>query len=231
MDDALIRVGTNLACALVAGALIGAERSYNGRAAGFRTNILVALAAAGAITMAQQPQFAAITNRVGFAYLDPIPQIAQGVMTGVGFLGGGVIFKEGVSVQGLTTAACVWAVAAVGLLFGVGMYGPGAILTALILAVLIGLRSVEGVLPHKVYALATFVFDRATAPDEQALGALLGAHDVKLYDVSYALRAQGTLFEYSANLVTTSETSLQRLPHRLNEITGLVEFTLSKLSR
>jgi putative Mg2+ transporter-C (MgtC) family protein len=231
MDDALIRVGTNLACALVAGTLIGAERSYNGRAAGFRTNILVALAAAGAITIAQQPQFAAITNRVGFAYLDPIPQIAQGVMTGVGFLGGGVIFKEGVSVQGLTTAACVWAVAAVGLLFGVGMYGPGAILTALILAVLIGLRSVEGVLPHKVYALATFVFDRATAPDEQALGALLGAHDVKLYDVSYALRAQGTLFEYSANLVTTSETSLQRLPHRLKEITGLVEFTLSKLSR
>jgi putative Mg2+ transporter-C (MgtC) family protein len=231
MDDALIRVGTNLACALIAGALIGAERSYNGRAAGFRTNILVALAAAGAITMAQQPQFAAITNRVGFAYLDPIPQIAQGVMTGVGFLGGGVIFKEGVSVQGLTTAACIWAVAAVGLLFGVGMYGPGAILTALILVVLIGLRSVEGVLPHKVYALATFVFDRATAPDQQALGAMLGAHDVKLYDVSYALRAQGTLFEYSANLVTANEMSLQRLPHRLKEITGLVEFTLSKLSR
>lgn len=231
MDAALARVGINLACALVAGALIGAERSYNGRAAGFRTNILVALAAAGAITMSQQPQFAAITNRIGFAYLDPIPQVAQGVMTGVGFLGGGVIFKEGVSVQGLTTAACIWAVAAVGLLFGVGMYGPGAILTALILAVLIGLRSVEGVLPHKVYALATFIFDSQVAPDEQALGILLGQHDVKLYDVSYALRAQGKLFEYSANLVTTNESSLQRLPHRLKETAGLVEFTLAKLSR
>ena len=231
MDAALARVGINLACALVAGALIGAERSYNGRAAGFRTNILVALAAAGAITMSQQPQFAAITNRIGFAYLDPIPQVAQGVMTGVGFLGGGVIFKEGVSVQGLTTAACIWAVAAVGLLFGVGMYGPGAILTALILAVLIGLRSVEGVLPHKVYARATFIFDSQVAPDEQALGILLGQHDVKLYDVSYALRAQGKLFEYSANLVTTNESSLQRLPHRLKETAGLVEFTLAKLSR
>ena len=231
MDAALARVAISLACALVAGALIGAERSYNGRAAGFRTNILVALAAAGAITMSQQPQFAAITNRIGFAYLDPIPQVAQGVMTGVGFLGGGVIFKEGVSVQGLTTAACIWAVAAVGLLFGVGMYGPGAILTALILAVLIGLRSVEGVLPHKVYALATFIFDSQVAPDEQALGILLGQHDVKLYDVSYALRAQGKLFEYSANLVTTNESSLQRLPHRLKETAGLVEFTLAKLSR
>ena len=231
MDAALARVGINLACALVAGALIGAERSYNGRAAGFRTNILVALAAAGAITVAQQPQFAAVTNRLGFAYLDPIPQIAQGVMTGVGFLGGGVIFKEGVSVQGLTTAACIWAVAAVGLLFGVGMYGPGAMLTVLILVVLIGLRTVEGILPHKVYALATFVFDSQVAPDEQTLGTLLGQHDVKLYDVSYALRAQGKLFEYSANLVTANESSLQRLPQRLKETAGLVEFTLAKLSR
>jgi putative Mg2+ transporter-C (MgtC) family protein len=231
MDAALARVGINLACALVAGALIGAERSYNGRAAGFRTNILVALAAAGTLTISQQPQFAAFSNRLGFAYIDPIPQVAQGVMTGIGFLGGGVIFKEGVSVQGLTTAACIWAVAAVGMLFGVGMYGPGALLTLLILVVLVGLRAVEGALPHRVYALATFVFDSAKAPDEAALGALLGQHDVKLYDVSYALRAEGQRFEYSANLVTTSETSLQRLPHRLKETAGLVEFTLAKLSR
>jgi putative Mg2+ transporter-C (MgtC) family protein len=231
MDAALVRVGINLSCALVAGALIGAERSYNGRAAGFRTNILVALAAAGAITMAQQPQFASITNRLGFPYLDPIPQIAQGVMTGVGFLGGGVIFKEGVSVQGLTTAACIWAVAAVGMLFGAGMYGPGAILTFLILVVLVGLRTVENVLPHKVYALATFVFDSGSAPDEQGLSDLLGQHDVKLYDVSYALRAQDKTFEYSANLVTTDESSLRRLPHRLKETAGLVEFSLAKLSR
>src|ERR1700733_8553486 len=85
MDAALARVGINLSCALVAGALIGAERSYNGRAAGFRTNIVVALAAAGAITMSLQPQFVAAAARAGFVYIDPIPQIAQGVMTGIGF--------------------------------------------------------------------------------------------------------------------------------------------------
>ncbi|MEJ0064122.1 MAG: MgtC/SapB family protein [Caulobacteraceae bacterium] len=229
MDTALVRVGINLSCALVAGALIGAERSYNGRAAGFRTNILVALAAAGAITMALQPQFAAVAARAG--YIDPVPQIAQGVMTGIGFLGAGVIFKEGVSVQGLTTAACIWAVAAVGLLFGVGMYGPGALLTLLILIVLIGLRTVESVLPHKVYALATFVFDSDHTPDEGTLETILGLQDVKLYDVSYAWRAQAKQFQYSANLVTTNESSLQRLAQRLKETAGLVEFTLAKLSR
>ena len=128
-------------------------------------------------------------------------------MTGVGFLGAGVIFKEGVSVQGLTTAACIWAVAAVGLLFGVGLYGPGALLTFLILVVLIGLRAVEGVLPHRVYALATFVFERELAPDQAALETMLGAQEFKLYDVSYASRGDGKLFEFSANLVSNSESS------------------------
>jgi putative Mg2+ transporter-C (MgtC) family protein len=231
MDAALARVGINLSCALVAGALIGAERSYNGRAAGFRTNMVVALAAAGAVTMAMQPQFRGVSEGLGFSYVDPIPQIAQGVMTGVGFLGAGVIFKEGVSVQGLTTAACIWAVAAVGLLFGVGMYGPGALLTLLILVVLIGMRVVEGVLPHKVYALATFVFESENGPDHAALETLLGLHDVKLYDVSYASRDQGKLFEFTANLVTTSESTLQLLAQRLKETAGLVEFSLAKLSR
>jgi putative Mg2+ transporter-C (MgtC) family protein len=231
MDAALARVGINLSCALVAGALIGAERSYNGRAAGFRTNILVALAAAGALTMAMQPQFRTASAVLGFTYLDPIPQVAQGVMTGIGFLGAGVIFKEGVSVQGLTTAACIWAVAAVGMLFGVGMYGPGALLTLLILVTLIGLRVVEGILPHKVYALATFVFERDSAPDQAELEAMLGLREVKLYDVSFASRDRGRLFELSANLVTTDESSLQRLAARLKETVGLVEFSLAKLSR
>jgi putative Mg2+ transporter-C (MgtC) family protein len=231
MEANLVRVALNLGCALLAGALIGFERSYNGRSAGFRTNILVALAAAGAMVMAMQPQFVAASAMPGFNYIDPIPQIAQGVMTGVGFLGAGVIFKEGVSVQGLTTAACVWSVAAIGLLFGVGMYGPGAILTCLVLLVLTGLRGLEAILPHKVYALATFTFDIAHAPDQQTLETMLDLHAVRLYDVSYAKRDGGTLFEFSANLVTTSESGLPRLAARLKETAGLVEFSLAKLSR
>lgn len=231
MDAALARVGLNLGCALVAGALVGAERSYNGRTAGFRTNALVALAAAGAMVVALQPQFVAAAAMAGYVNVDPIPQVAQGVMTGIGFLGAGVIFKEGVSVQGLTTAASVWAVAAVGLLFGLGMYAPAALLTLLILVVLIGLRTVENVLPHKVYALATFVFDSDHAPDQATLGTLLGLHDVRLYDVSYAFRAERKQLEFSANLVTTDESSLQGLAWRLKETAGLIEFTLAKLSR
>jgi putative Mg2+ transporter-C (MgtC) family protein len=231
MDVALARVGLNLGCALIAGALIGAERSYNGRTAGFRTNAVVALAAAGAMLVALQPQFVAAAAMAGYSNVDPIPQIAQGVMTGVGFLGAGVIFKEGVSVQGLTTAACIWAVAAVGLLFGLGMYGPGALLTLLILVVLIGLRTVENILPHRVYALATFIFESDHAPDQKLLETMLGLHDVSLYDVSYAYRAEGRQLEFTANLMTKDESNLQGLAWRLKEAPGLLEFSLAKLSR
>jgi putative Mg2+ transporter-C (MgtC) family protein len=231
MDAALARVGINLTCALVAGALIGAERSYNGRAAGFRTNALVALAAAGAMMISLQPQFAPASVLRGFSFADPIPQLGQGVMTGVGFLGAGVIFKEGVSVQGLTTAASIWAVAAIGMLFGLGIYGPGAVLTLFVLVVLVGLRVVEARLPHNVYAIATFVFEAALAPDEPSLATLLGAHEVRLFDVSYAFLAESQHFEFKANLATTDEASLRRLAERLKETAGLVEFSLAKLSR
>jgi putative Mg2+ transporter-C (MgtC) family protein len=232
MDAALARVGINLGCALVAGALIGAERSYNGRAAGFRTNALVALAAAGAMVISLQPQFAPAVATRGFTFIDPIPQIAQGVMTGVGFLGAGVIFKEGVSVQGLTTAASIWAVAALGMLFGLGMYGPGAVMTLLVLVVLVGLRVVEARLPRNVYAIATFVFEAAMAPDEASFRSLVvGAHEVRLFDISYAFVAHSQRFEFTANLAATNEAGLRRLAERLKETAGLVEFTLAKLSR
>jgi putative Mg2+ transporter-C (MgtC) family protein len=230
MDAALARVGLELGCALVAGALVGAERSYNGRAAGLRTNAVVALAAAGAMLVSAQPQFVAAAAMAGFTFVDPIPQIGQGVMTGVGFLGAGVIFKEGVSVQGLTTAASIWAVAAVGLLFGLGMYGPGALLTLLILVVLVGLRTVESLLLRKVYALATFVFESERAPDEKSLEAMLGPN-VRLYDVSYAFHVEGKQLEFSANLVSTDRSSLQDIAWRLKETAGLVEFSLARLSR
>lgn len=230
MDPSLARVGLNMAAALVAGAVIGAERSYNGRTAGLRTNALVALAAAGAMTISLEPQFVRGAAIAGVSYLDPT-RIGQGVMAGIGFLGAGVIFKEGVSVQGLTTAAGIWTVAAIGMLFGLGMTAPATLMTVLALAVLIGLRLIETRLPRISYALATFAFEAGAAPDEAGLRTLLGAHDVRLYDISYALREGGRLFEYSANLATSNEAGLPALAWRLKETAGLVGFRLARLSR
>ena len=123
MTSHYFEITVHLASAWIAGSLIGLERSFHGRPAGFRTHALVCLASAVLmmITVYQ-------SDWLPFALPDTIradPQrMAQGIMTGIGFLGAGVIFQEGRSVRGLTTAASIWITAALGILYGVGFYYP-----------------------------------------------------------------------------------------------------------
>jgi putative Mg2+ transporter-C (MgtC) family protein len=103
-----------IAAALLIGGLIGFERTFHGRPAGFRTHALVSVASAllMLVTVYQADWMTA-------APLDTIrtdpTRMAQGIMTGIGFLGAGVIFKEGLTVRGLTTAASIWVTAAIGI--------------------------------------------------------------------------------------------------------------------
>ena len=123
----MTEIAAALGAAWLAGSLIGIERSYHGRAAGFRTHALVAIAAASAIVLTLQPSVVAGVVGGG-ARLDP-SRLGQGVLTGVGFIGAGVIFKEGVSVQGLTTAAFLWAPAVIGMLCGAGMFAAAGLVS------------------------------------------------------------------------------------------------------
>src|SRR5438132_472276 len=102
-----------LLVALGAGAAIGFERSYHGRPAGLRTHALVCTASSllMLITVYEGHWMHAASALV---QLDPT-RMAQGIMTGIGFLGAGVIIKEGLSVRGLTTAASIWITAAIGI--------------------------------------------------------------------------------------------------------------------
>jgi len=100
--------------ALLCGAIIGIEREVRDKAAGLRTHILVCLGAC---------LFGIIGIALGAEYRNAdILRLAQGLLIGIGFLGGGVIFKEGATVKGLTTAAGIWVMGAIGLAVGVGAY-------------------------------------------------------------------------------------------------------------
>jgi putative Mg2+ transporter-C (MgtC) family protein len=223
-------ISANLAAAWTAGSLIGIERSYNGRAAGFRTHALVGLAAAAAMTISFQPVVQLGVFPHGTPPFDPT-RIAQGVMTGVGFLGAGVIFKEGVSVQGLTTAACIWITSAIGILFGLGLFYAGVIATAATLVTLIVFRWLESATTGHVFALAIFRFRAADAPTEEALHALLGEHDVQLHDVSYKLSQSGEIYEYRGDLRTTGVGGFPQLASRLRNLPGLLEYELDRISK
>ncbi len=127
--DILFRIG----CALLAGLLIGGEREISGHPAGLRTHTLVSLGACVVMITAES-----ILNRYfGIAGTDPTRLGAQ-VISGVGFLGAGTIIRRGLNVQGLTTAASLWAVACLGLAAGSGDYLlvlGGTVLIVLILTV------------------------------------------------------------------------------------------------
>jgi putative Mg2+ transporter-C (MgtC) family protein len=229
MSGPLTQIAANLTLAWLAGAAVGFERSYNGRAAGFRTHSLVALAAASVMIISYvavlSPGYPAGTMR-----LDPT-RLAQGVMTGIGFLGAGVIFKEGVSVQGLTTAACIWATAGIGMLFGLGLWAPGGMTLLGVLITLTAMRWVEGRFPWRVYALAVFRFHAPLAPSETELEALLGGHDVSLGELSYRLVQDGEVFEYQASVETRRDGAFRELAERLRTLPGLIGYELSRISK
>lgn len=118
--DYLIRIG----CAFLMGGLIGAERQYRHCNAGLRTNILVSVGAAA---------FTVLSYAMSSGNGDP-SRIAAQIVSGIGFLGGGLILKDGISVRGLNTAATIWCSAACGTLSGVGLYAEAAVLVVCVLA-------------------------------------------------------------------------------------------------
>ena len=105
--------------ALVCGALVGLERELHDKAAGFRTHILICLGAC---------LFGILGQSLASSYAEAdILRVAQGVLVGVGFLGAGVIFRDGDTIRGLTTAAGMWVIGAVGLAIGMGRYYLGVV--------------------------------------------------------------------------------------------------------
>ena len=231
MNSLTLQIASNLGWAWLAGSLIGMERSYHGRPAGFRTHALVALASSAVMVIVVQASPIQGLFGAHFVRLDPTPQTVQGVMTGVGFLGAGVTFKEGVSVQGLTTAACIWCTAAIGLLFGLGLIVPGVMTTAAVLTSLIVFRWIEAATPGHTYARAVFSFRSESAPTEAGLLTLLDEHEVSFADVSYRRTGGGEILEYSGMLMTQRRAAFPALAQRLRDIPGLVEYDMARLSK
>jgi len=134
-DESLLR----LALAAVLGGLIGAERELRERQAGLRTHLLVAVGSALFTIVGAYGFHDFLASGESVVRADPT-RIAAQIVTGIGFLGAGAIIRQGFSGRGLTTAATLWVVAAVGLAAGAGYYSAAVITTALVLIALYPLR-------------------------------------------------------------------------------------------
>jgi putative Mg2+ transporter-C (MgtC) family protein len=137
--------------AALAGAFIGMERERHGRPAGLRTHLLVAVGAC--LMMVISEAFYLKYSHLSMedvVRVDP-SRVAAQIVTGIGFLGAGVIIKEGISVRGLTTAASLWVVAGLGMAFGMGLLVPGAIGTVVAMFSLMVLKKLEPILKKDRY--------------------------------------------------------------------------------
>jgi putative Mg2+ transporter-C (MgtC) family protein len=152
-----------LALTMIAGAIIGFNRGARGHAAGFRTIILVGLAAS--VAMIQTSILLPLAGKTpeSFSVIDPM-RLPLGILTGVGFIGGGTILKRGDLVTGVTTAATLWVMTVIGLCFGGGQLALGATTTALTVITLWILKWVDLTIPREHRALLVIMADRGWSP-------------------------------------------------------------------
>jgi putative Mg2+ transporter-C (MgtC) family protein len=160
---------------LLAGFLIGLNREARGHSAGLRTTILVGLAAS--ISMIQANMLLDVGGKSpdSFAVMDLL-RFPLGVLTGVGFIGGGAILRRGDLVTGVTTAATMWIMTMIGLAFGGGQFGLGAIATILTLVTLQVLKWVDLRIPRDHHAIVSVSSPANLPPDLQEIVRPLGYH-------------------------------------------------------
>jgi putative Mg2+ transporter-C (MgtC) family protein len=214
-----------LLAALVAGAMIGYERSYHARPAGFRTHALVCTASSllMLVTVYEAHWVRAAADSVR---LDPT-RMAQGIMTGIGFLGAGVIIKEGLSVRGLTTAASIWITAAIGILAGIGFYFPLIVSVLLTLGVLSAFRWIESKMPSQVYYHFDVRYANSGDTTESVLRSLIERHGFSIANFSYRLDGERRIRRHSMVIRTNDRTSASRLSVALDATEAVLEYRIA----
>jgi len=206
------------------GGIIGFERQVHGRPAGFRTHMLVCLALVLLMIVSENFQYMALQDP-RYIRLDP-GRIAAGAITGVGFLGAGVIIKSGMSVQGLTTAASIWMVSAIGLALGSGLYIASLWAFALTLFALFVLRVVEGRMSRMSFMDLTIV--GAESLTEESIFDCLASFDAKPHNIEYEKEATTAEIVYRMTAALRHRTSKKNIFDALAGIEGVKKVSMRR---
>lgn len=177
------------------GGIIGFERQTHGRPAGFRTQLLVCVACVLIMIISESYY---VSNPL-YPRVDPT-RIAAGAMTGIGFLGAGVILKTGFTIQGLTTAACIWIVSAIGLAIGAGQYLAGISGFVITFFSLYVMRIWEERIPRWVYKHIKVVTDETG--DEDAITSLFSKGGFMISKMEYEIEFHKKEKTYAFTLTT-----------------------------
>ena len=212
-SDFLLRLGV----AFLSGTLIGLERQYRQRVAGLRTNILVAMGA-GAFTLLS----CSMTNGSG----DPT-RIAAQIVSGVGFLGGGLILKDGFSVRGLNTAATIWCSAACGTLSGVGLFKESLIVVCGVLTTHCLFRPLCNIIEHSKAGQFQYVirckcnYEIADKIQQLIINTLSYNKDIKMNSLFYKVEDNTTIVLCEIDSIGQNKALLDLVISRLRSQIGV----------
>lgn len=226
MDQEIITTLTRLSAAVLAGGIIGLERSFNGRPAGFRTHSLVCVSSAllMLLTVYQWKLLEGVP--IETIRVDPT-RMAQGIMTGIGFLGAGVIMKERYTIRGLTTAASIWITASIGIMVGMGFFSAAAIATGFAIGTLWLFRYLEAVLPTLVFGRLSIRFLRKIELSEEEILEVTKTYNVYPSSISYHLEHEGKYVRYEMVIKTRHKRNFKKLAETLAQMEEIQEYSLA----
>jgi putative Mg2+ transporter-C (MgtC) family protein len=220
----------NLLGALALGLMVGYERSYHGRAAGMRTYGLVCMASAALTVIGGYPGHW-FGGHVSQYLINSDPtRIIQGIVTGIGFLGAGVIMREGFNISGLTTAASIWASSVIGVMVGVGFYLGAIGLAILCAGSMVFLTRVEAWLPSRHAIAITMRFKAGYMPQEPALRSMALQRGYEIAGGSLMIGSDGGQQEWRFVAIALSKRSgapMAVLSAELAAFDGIHSFQLS----
>ncbi len=203
--------------AMIFGGLIGLQRERHERPAGLRTHALVCLGA----TVFTLVSYLGFSSGAGF----DSTRIAAGVVTGIGFIGAGVIFRQGILVKGVTTAASIWIVAAIGLSLGTKLYYLSIIATLLGFLILSFLKSFE----YRIIRTPNYRIKITASKDFDDIGKIIGT----IKDFSLDIKSKKYEFEpdsntkmYSYNIRSKMPDFSQKIIDRISKINGVLKISV-----
>ncbi len=206
----------------VVGGIIGFERSAHGRAAGFRTHLLVCVAGVLIMTVSEYYHYLSRWDP-SYVRVDPA-RLAAGAITGVGFLGAGVIVKSGLNVQGLTTAACLWIVSAIGLSIGSGLYVPAIVSFVITYLALWLLRMVEDRMPRLVYRFIRVI--TGDEVDEEAITSVFGKYKATVNNIDYERDVEKRESSFEITIALSDRTSMKRIVDEIASLGSVKRVTI-----
>jgi len=212
--------------ALTAGGIIGLERSYNGRPAGFRTHALVCLSSAVLMLLTVHQWELLKDAPIETIRVDPT-RMAQGIMTGIGFLGAGVIMKDSFTIRGLTTAASIWITASIGILIGMGYLVIAVAATILSLGILSLFRWLEARIPSLQFGQLSIRILRKTSLSEEDILEIVDYHSIKAQNKSYFVQDEGKYLYFEMIILTRHQANFKKLAQTLSQMEEILEFSVT----